>query len=72
MIALKFLSDTPFDKFEGIYKLALDCYPGSDVVIALDESIDPAHIRIEIYGYHTAEEIEADLAKYSHWFEVVE
>lgn len=68
MITLRFLHDTPFDKFEGTYKLAIELCGNCDVTIALDESIDPAHIVIQIYGYHTVEEVEDGLAYYSHWF----
>lgn len=66
MIALRFLHDTPFDMFEGTYKLAVDCYGSGHVLIAVDR--ESGHIIIEIWGIHTVEEIENDLAKYSHWF----
>jgi len=68
MISLKFLHDTPFDMFEGAYKLAMEIYGRNNVVIALDESIDPAHIKVEIYGAQSEEAVEDDLKRYSHWF----
>ena len=66
MITLRFLHDTPFDMFEGTYKLARDCYGDSDLLITYDTQ--SGHIILEIWGIHTVEEIESDLAKYSHWF----
>ena len=66
MITLRFLHDTPHDMFEGTYKLAVDCYGRCDVLIAVDR--ESGHIIIEIWNDNTAEEIESDLAKYSHWF----
>ena len=68
MITLRFLHDTPFDMFEGTYKLARDCYGDSNLLITYDSRTDPGHIILEIWGIHTVEEIENDLAKYSHWF----
>ena len=66
MITLRFLHDTPFDMFEGTYKLARDCYGDSNLLITFDRQ--SGHIILEIWGIHTVEEIENDLAKYSHWF----
>ena len=66
MIVLRFLHDTPFDMFEGTYKLALDCYGNCDVTVRY--VLVMKHIVIQIWGIHTVEEIESDLAKYSHWF----
>ena len=66
MITLRFLHDTPFDMFEGTYKLALECYGICDVTVCY--IVSTRHIVIEIWGIHTVEEIENDLAKYSHWF----
>lgn len=66
MIVLRFLHDTPFDMFEGTYKLAVDCYEDCNVNIRYSEMC--RHIILEIWGIHTVEEIENDLAKYSHWF----
>ena len=66
MITLRFLHDTPFDMFEGTYKLARDCYGLCDVTVRYEDEI--GHIVIQTWGIHTVEEIENDLAKYSHWF----
>ena len=63
MIVLRFLHDTPFDMFEGTYKLALELYGLCDVSIRFSPEI--RHIVICIYGDHI---VEDDLAKYSHWF----
>ena len=70
MIVLRFLHDTPFDMFEGTYKLTLDLYGLCDVSIRYDPDI--RHIVLRIYGDHTTEDIENDLAKYSHWFNAEE
>ena len=66
MITLRFLHDTPFDMFEGTYKLARDYYDDSNILITFDR--ERGHIILEIWDIHTVEEIENDLAKYSHWF----
>ena len=64
MIVLRFLHDTPLDMFEGTLKLATDCYGQFDTILGGEDG----HITIQIWGIHTVEEIENDLAKYSHWF----
>lgn len=69
MIAVKFLHDTPFDRFEGVYKLAVDFYGDANVNMAYDK--ETRHIYLEVWGIHTVKEIENDLAEYSHWIEVV-
>jgi len=66
MITLRFLHDTPFDMFEGTYKPALDVYGIGYVNISY--ITNTRHIVIQIWGIFTVEEIENDLAKYSHWF----
>ena len=66
MIVLRFLHDTPFDMFEGTYKFALALYGPFDVNIHYDPEI--RHIVLWIYGERTTEDIEDDLARYSHWF----
>ena len=67
MIVLRFLHDTPFDMFEGTYKLARDCYGDNNLLITFERQ--SGHIILEIWGTYTVEEIENDLAKYSHWFD---
>ena len=69
MIAVKFLHDTPFDRFEGVYKLAVDFYGDVNVNMAYDKKT--RHIYLEVWGIYTVEEIKNDLAEYSHWIEVV-
>lgn len=70
MIAVKFLHDTPFDRFEGVYKLAVDFYGDANVNMAYDK--ETRHIYLEIWTtIRTVEEVENDLAEYSHWIEVV-
>jgi len=65
MIVLRFLHDTPFDLFEGTFKLARDCY--GDVAVRYDA--ETGHLVVKIFtSLMTAEEVENDLAKYSHWF----
>jgi hypothetical protein len=67
MITLTFLSGTPFCVFEAIYRTAFEEYESA--VIRYNDHVVPGHIIVEIYHRGlTVEQIEADIAPYTHWF----
>ena len=71
MITIKFAWDTPFSYFEAVYRTAY--YEYESAVLRYNDDSVPGHVYIEIYQRGlTVEQIEDDLAKYSHWMTVEE